>query len=826
MLTDLRFALRLLRRTPAFSATAVLILALGIGASTTMFSVSEALLLRPLPYPDGERLVALQHISPDPEYPYQRAAPGSLADWQIESTLFEAIAGYRWHTIDVIGGAQSERLTGLFVTPEFFDVFGVPLVGRGFLQEDRATRAIVLGNEVWRRRFNGSEALIGSALDLNVRNLRQVGPTRHTVVGVAVAPARFPPLTEDFHLGLANVVETIDFWTPEFVSPTRPRGAHELDVVGKLRVGVTVEQAQQEMDDIARRQAERYPDTNRGWRIRVMPLRDRIAGDARRGTLLLAMGTGMLLLIACANVATLLLSRGAARHREVAIRTALGAARWKVVRQFLMESIVLATLAGGLGVILTMWTIAAARPWLPSRLPVLQEVAVNPMVLGFALICVLVTACLTGIAPALRVARAEGERLTGGEGRGVTLSRSRTRLISALVSVEVALTLILFLGAGLLVRSALHTREVDPGFNPADLLTMTVSLPENKFDWNHNAVFAWEVIHAVRSLPTVQDAAVIQGIPMREGSFYGSGIIDGYVPRSAAEEPIWRIRVVSPGYWNVMQIPIIAGRGLEERDEAGERGFPRNVVISRAFARRYWPGEDAVGKRIGVDQARAGLRPQSEIWWMTVVGVVADVRYAGLETDPTVDVYYPQALFPQAAITLMVRTRGHPLNDVTQVRARIRSVDRDAFVTNVRTMEQVIAASQANRRAGTLLVTILSAVALVLVLAGVYSVIAQSVVQRRVELAIRVALGATRSRIIALSMLTTLLPAVIGMTLGIVGGLAATRLIATMLFGVAPSDLATWLGVCFIVLIACLAAGYWPARRGANVGPMTALRSD
>jgi putative ABC transport system permease protein len=826
MLTDARFAFRLMRRAPAFSAAAIIMLALGIGASTAMFSVSEALLLRPLTYPDGDRLVALQHISPDPGFPYQRAAPGSLADWQNESTLFEAIAGYRWHTIDVIDAEQSERLTGLFVTPEFFDVFGVPLVGRGFLQEDRDTRAIVLGHEVSRRRFNDGNALVGSAIDLNVRNLRQVGPTRHTVVGVAAAPARFPPLTEDFHLGLANVVETIDFWTPEFVSSTSTRGAHEFDVVGKLRAGVTVAQAQQEMDRIARRQGNEYPGTNRGWRIRVVPLRERIAGEARDATLLLATGTGMLLLIACANVATLLLSRGAVRHREVAIRASLGATRWRVMRQFLMESIVLAGLAGVLGVILAMWTISAARPWLPARLPILQDTTINPTVLGFALICVLATACLSGIIPAMRSARAGQERLTGGEGRGVTLNRARTRLIGVLVSVEVTLTVMLFLSAGLLIRSVLHTRTIDPGFNPAGVLTMTISLPENKFEWNHNAVFARDVVSAVRSLTSVEDAAVVQGIPMREGSFYASGVVDGYLPRSAAEEPIWRVRVVSPEYWSAMQIPLLSGRRLEERDGEGERGFPRNVVISRSFASRYWPGEDALGKRIGIDQARAGLRARSEIWWMTVVGVAGDVRYAGLETDPTLDVYYPQALFPQAAITLIVRTPGDPLNRVADVRARIRGVDEHALVSDVRTMEQVIAASQANRRAGTLLVTVFSAIGLVLVLAGVYSVIAQSVVQRRVEMAIRVAFGATRSRIIALGIQTTVLPAIVGMALGLVGGSIATRVIATMLFGVTPFDLPTWMAVCLLVLAACLAAAYVPARRGADVDPMTALRSE
>jgi putative ABC transport system permease protein len=457
---------------------------------------------------------------------------------------------------------------------------------------------------------------------------------------------------------------------------------------------------------------------------------------------------------------------------------------------------------------------------------VLQEVAVNPTVLAFAVMCVLATACLTGIAPALRSTRADGERLMLGEGRGITPDRARMGLIGGLVITEVALTLILFLSAGLLVRSAFYVRDVDPGFNPSRVLTLTVSLPENKFDWNHNAVFARQAIDAVRSLPTVEDAAVIQGIPMREGSFYGSGVIDGYVPRSPTEEPIWRIRVVSPRYWNVMQIPIIAGRELDERDDEGERGFPRSVVVSRSFANRYWPDRDALGKRIGVDQVRAGLRPQSEIWWMTVVGVVGDVRYAGLETDPTVDVYYPQALFPQAAITLLVRTRDNPLNDVSQIRARIGGVDRDAFVTDVRTMEQVIAASQANRRASTLLVSVVTTFALCLLLTGVYSVISQWIGQRRGEMAIRVALGATRSHTIALAMRAAIRPAVVGMALGLLGGLMATRFVRTMLFGIPRYDLATWLCACVSIFLACISAGYIPARRAAEVDPIIALRAE
>jgi len=756
---DVGAALRHVRRELAFSATLVLILALGIGATTAIFSVSEALLLPQLPYPDSERLVSLHRIGPVQDPLYQRVAAGTLADWQLQASSFDAIAGYRWRTVDVLGGAESERLRGLFVTPEFFKVFGVSLVGRGFLAEDRGTRTIVLGSEVWHRRFDADQGIAGTTLELNARNFSRGGPTPHVVLGVAAAPVHFPPLTADFQLDVASIVDTIDFWTPEFVSPTSSRDAHELDVVAKLRPGVTIAKAQAEMDAIARRQAERFPKSNGEWAVRVMSLREQVTNNSRTGIFLLTFGTGMLLFIACADAAALLLARGVARRREVAIRMALGATRWRIARQFLIEAMIVATLSGTVGLVFASWALDLSRPWLPASLPVLQKMGINPTVVGFAVLCSIVAACLTGIAPALRAVRERTDGLIGREGPGLTSNRQCTRLVAAFVSAEVALALILLLGAGLLIRSALHAWRVDPGFDPNSLLTMTVSLPENKFDWNHNAVFAREVMEAVRSMPSVNGATVIQGLPMRTGSFYGLGDIEGFVPRSDAESPSWRIRVVSPGYFEVMRIPIVSGRGLEIQDEEGVVGSARSVVVSTAFARRYWPGENPLGKRIG-----------SPKWWMTVVGVAGDVNYAGLETDPTVDVYYPQGLFPQAAITLVVRTRSDPLNEISPVRARIRDVDQDAFVTDVRSMEQVIAGSQAERRAGTLLVTVFAAMALVLVLAGVYSVIAQSVVQRQLEMAIRVALGASWWRVAALTMRTALLPAVVGISIGVLGG--------------------------------------------------------
>ena len=567
------------------------------------------------------------------------------------------------------------------------------------------------------------------------------------------------------------------------------------------------------MDAIAAEQARRYPKSSGGWSVRVVPLREPIAGSSRTPILLLFVGTAMLFLIACADVAMLLLSRGVARHREVAVRTALGAPRWRIVRQLLMEAMIIAMVAGGVAIVFAVLAIQLAKPWLPVNRPLLAEMEMNVTVAGFAVLCAFLTAGLAGVAPALRVAQGEG--LTGRDGVGITLSRQRTNLVRVFVAAEVALVVILLVGAGLLVRSVSHAWQIEPGFDRRNLLTMTVSLPENKFEWNHHAVFAREVIQSVRSLPFAGGATVIQGLPMRSGSFFGLGDVEGFVPRSEAEKPVWRIRVVSPEFFDVMRIPIVRGRGFDLRDEQGEVGYARSIVVSAAFANRYWPREDPLGKRIGSAER-----------WETVIGVAGDVRYAGLEADPTVDVYYPQALFPQAAITLIVRTRGAPVADVAAVSARIRSVDPDAFVTDVRSMEDVVAGSQAERRGGTLLVVVFSVMALVLVLTGVYSVIAQAVVQRKREVAIRAALGAGRWSLVALAMRWVMLPAAIGITVGVLGGLAATRLMTSVLFGVTSLDLPAWVGACVIVLIACLSAGYVPARRAGDVDPMAALRIE
>ena len=832
---DIGAAFRYLRRKRGLFASAVVILALGIGATTAAFSVAEALLLREPAYPASDRLVTLRSVDTLRDDQVTRVAPGLLADWQSQARSFESMTGYRWATVDLIDGTESDRLSGLLATPEFFDVFGVSLLGRSFLPEDKGTKrqfestasgeTLVLGHQVWRRRFDSDAALVGKTVDLYVLNFSRPGPTRQSVVGVAIAPVRFPPLEADFQLGDSSVIEKIDFWMPQFVSPTQlaepgPRDAW-FDVVARLRPGVTPAQAQAEMDVLASIHAEQFPETNRGRGVRVVTLQEHMAGDSRSGTMLLSLATAMLLLIACSNVATLLLAHGMARRSEVATRLALGASEWRVVQPLLVESSILATFAGLLGLSLAGLALKVARPWMPQSLPVLQEAGINPTVLAFALAIVIVTACVTGVAPALQSTRADSSLAGGLRGRGLTPGKLHSRLVGVLVSAEVALTIVLLVGAGLLVRSAFQAGQVETGFNQSNLLTMTISLPANKFEWDHNAVFAREVLQEVRSLPMISDAAVVHGIPMRSGGYVsdGTGKIEDYIPANDSEKPIYGIRIVSPDYFATMQIPIVAGRAFEPRDEEGQRGAARSILVSDSFAKRYWPGRDPLGRRISFGE-------DPEDWQMTVVGVVGDVRYSGLEMSPTADIYLPQALFPQSAITLVARTRSDPLTEARSVRDRVLAVDRHAFVSDVQSMDQLIAGAQARRRAGTVFVLVFGVIALVLVVVGVYSVIARMVVERRRDFAIRAALGARRRRIIAGAMQGALQPAAVGMLIGGLAALATTRVMKALLFKVGPMDIMAWTGAYGTLLVACLAAGFMSGRRATELDPMAALRGE
>ena len=822
--SDIRCAFRTVRQGGTSTAVAVLSLAIGVGAITAIFSVGYAMLVRPLPYPRADRLVLLRPTNPSHAVVWTTVAPANLLDWQAQATSFEAIAGYRWRTVDLTGGGRSERVRGLHITPEFFEVLDVPLMGETFGQNDPRPRSpdwsggrseIILGRGLWQRRYGSDASLLGKRLDINIINLSRAGPTPSVVVGIALADVHFPPLSADFNLGVSGIGDVIDFWVPELLDPGR-RDNGDLDAIARLRPGVSLEQAQAEMDTISRNLAAAHPATNEGLSVRVVPLRDQVLGESRRVLLLLFAATGLVLLVACGNVANLQLARATTRQKEVAIRAALGAARLRILRQFLAESALIALPAAAIGVALAYGSLLWLRPLIPAEVPLAHDAAVDPAVLLFTLIVASLTAFITGVVPAFRVSSVQPGDALKLEGRSSTAGRGRQRLVAVLVASEVGMTLVLLIATGLMVKSANHLWQIDPGFDRSHLLTMTISLPNNKFDWRHNVVFSREVIRSIEAMPEVRHAAVIQGVPMRGGSFYTSFSVEGRLD-TPVDRPSGRIRVVSPGYFGVMNIPVLSGRDYDERDEVGEVGSLPSVIVNRALAERFWPGQEAVGRRVQMSWKNSPS---------TIIGVVGDVRYTGLDADAGNEVYLPEGLYPQSAITLMVRADRDPLPIYPAMHRRILDIDQDAFVSDVKPMTQLISEWLAPRRFATVLLSAFAAVAVILSFAGIYAVIAHAVAQRTREIGIRIAMGASPARVTGLMLRNGLLPALCGMALGWSGALAISRVLATMLFDVRPLDLPTWILVSGSMLaIACIAS-YVPARRACSLGPTVALRAE
>jgi putative ABC transport system permease protein len=822
--SDIRCAFRTVRHGGTSTVVAVLSLAIGVGAIAAIFSVGYAMLVRPLPYPRADRLVLLRPINPSHGVLWTTVAPANLLDWQAQTQSFEAIAGYRWRTVDLTGGGRSERLRGLHITPEFFKVLDVPLMGETFGQNHPRPQMpdwsggrseIILGRGLWQRRYGSDASLLGARLDINIINLSRVGPTPSAVVGIALADVHFPPLSADFNLGVSGIDEVIDFWVPELLDPGR-RDNGDLDAIARLRPGVSLEQAQAEMDTISRNLAAAHPATNEGLSVRVVPLRDQVLGESRRVLLLLFAATGLVLLVACGNVANLLLARAATRQKEAAIRAALGAARLRILRQFLVESALIALPAATIGVGLAYGSLRLLRPLIPADVPLAHDAAVDPAVLLFTVIVAALTGLITGIVPAFRVSSVKPGDALKLEGRSSTTGRGRQRLVAMLVASEVGMTFMLLIATGLMVKSASHLSQVDPGFDTPRLLTMTISLPNNKFEWRHNVVFSRQVIRSIEAMPEVRDAAVIQGVPMRGGSFYTSFSIEGR-PDTPVDRPSGRIRVVSPGYFGVMNIPIVSGRDYDEHDEVGEVGSLPSVIVNRALAERFWPGQDAVGRRVQMSWKNTPS---------TIIGVVGDVRYTGLDADAGNEVYLPEGLYPQSAITLIVRAERDPLPLYPAMQKRILDIDQDAFVSDVKSMTQLMSESLAPRRFSTILLSAFAGVAVILSFAGIYAVIAHSAAQRTKEIGIRIAMGASPARVTSLMLRYGLWPAMCGMVLGWSGALAISRVLATMLFDVRPLDLPTWILVSGSMLAVACIASYVPARRACTVDPTVALRAE
>jgi putative ABC transport system permease protein len=802
---DLRYGLRTLRKHPGFTAVAVTALALGIGANTAIFSVVNTVLLRPLPYKDPERLVMVWEDDTKAGYPRDTPAAANYVDWREQNRVFDGMAAVADQSFNLTGVGDPERLDGKRVSANLFGLLGVePLFGRGFLPEDDqpgAGRVVVLSHGLWQRRFGADPKVVGRSLDLNGQS--------YSVVGVMPPSFQFPSREDELWVPIA-------FTQREAAN----RGNHYLEVVARMKPGVSVEQAQAEMSTIAARLQQQYPEHNTDLGAVVIPLHEQVVGDIKPALLILLGAVGFVLLVACANVANLLLARAAARQKEIALRVALGASRARLIRQFLTESVLLAALGGVVGLLLALWGVNLLKAFIPDSISQVRAITVDAKVLGFTLLVSLLTGLIFGLAPATQASNFNLNETLKEGGRDAASGSRGKRVRSLLVIAEVAVSLVLLIGAGLLINSFLRLRSVEPGFNVSNLLTMGVVLPQQKYpDHARRSAFYDDLIRRVEAVPGVKSAAVTNWIPLVKQGDSTSITIEGRPAPEPGKELIVVTRVVSPDYFKTMGIQLSRGRAFDERQDRADA--PGAVIVSETAARRYWPGEDAVGKRLSVGT------PESPDDWLTVVGVTKDVRQFQLDADPKPQMYltYAQADFFNPR-NLVVSTEVEPQSLASAVRNTVWAIDRDQPVSNIRTMEDVLSESIARQRFSMLLLGVFASVALLLAAVGLYGVMSYTVAQRTREIGLRMALGAQRWDVLRLVVGQGLKLALVGVALGLVAAFMLTRVMSSLLFGVSPTDPVTLATISLVLVAVALLASYIPARRATKVDPLIALRYE
>jgi putative ABC transport system permease protein len=803
-LQDLRYGLRMLVKNPGFTAVAVIALALGIGANSAIFSVVNTVLLRPLPYKDSARLVMVWEDAAKHGYPRDTPAPANYIDWRDQNTVFESMAAIADQSFNLTGAGDPERIEGRRVSASLFPMLGVePQIGRVFMAEEDqrgANRIVVMSDRLWRRRFGADVNIIGKPLTLNGQAV--------TVVGVMPPEFQFP--TRDDEL-----------WVPIAFSSTEAakRQSHFLEVIARLKPGVTLQQAQTEMHTIATRLQQQYPEANTDLGAVVVPLHEQVVGDIKPALLLLLGAVGLVLLIACANVANLLLARAAVRQKEIALRVALGASRSRLIRQFLTESILLGILGGILGLVLSVVGIKLLTAFIPPNIPQVKAITIDAKVLGFTLLVSLLTGVIFGLAPAIQSSVFNPNEALKEGGRDSTSGSRGNRIRGLLIIGEVAVSLVLLIGAGLLINSFLRLRNVDPGFRTDKLLTMKIVLPDIKYrERAQRSAFYSDLTRRIEAVPGVKSAAVTTNLPLyKQGNSIGI-VIEGRPEPPPGQELIVATRVISPKYFETMSIPLLRGRqfGAEDTEKS-----PGVVVINETMARRYWPGEDPVGKRLSPG------RPESPSDWMQIIGVVKDVRQFDLIADPKTQMYlsYEQVGF-FAPRDLVVKTDVEPLSLAAAVRQTVWQIDKDQPVSNIRTMEEIAAESVARQRFSMLLLAIFAGVALLLAAVGIYGVMSYSVAQRRNEIGIRMALGAQKSDVLKLTVGQGLKLVLTGVVFGLVGAFMLTRLMSSLLFGVGATDPTTFVSISLVLIGVALLASYIPARRATRVDPLVALRYE
>jgi putative ABC transport system permease protein len=803
MLHDLRYAAHVLRKNPGFTAVAAATLALGIGANTALFSIVNAVLLRPLPYRDPARIVQLWESSR--ENHIIRVSVNYL-DWRRQSRSFDHMSAYAGGPVTAVGGELPERTTATAVTRGFFGVFGINAVlGRTFLDEEhRAGRegAAVLGYGLWKRSFGSDPNVIGKTIHMSGVRLR--------VVGVAAPGFQFPDSTE--------------LWTPLeiFGEESGERSAHNFWVVGRLKRGISIDSAQAEMNVIANGLEQQFPDSNRGMGVNVVSLHEQIVGKVKPAMLILLGAVSFVLLIACANVANLLLARAVARSREMAVRAAMGAGRGRLIRQLLSESLLLSGLGGAAGLLLAMWVTSLLASLIPASVPRANEISIDASVLWFTLGISVVTGILFGLLPALRISRTDlNASLKEAAGRAST-GRSR-RAGSVLVVTELALSMVLLIAAGLLIRSFFRILEVDPGFRAEHVLRAELSLPimslNEPFRPGPVLNFYRQILERTRSIPGVVAAGTITQLPLGgDPDTNGTFEIEGRPPARDRSAQNAGYRVVSPDYFRALGIPLIRGRALSDQDTPGT---PHVALINRTLARQFFPGEEPLGKRI-----KGGFEQNAQ--WLTIVGVVGDVRQLRLTRDPEPEVFVPFAQHVDGRLAdpnLLVRTTGDPTALASAIRELVRGLDKNVPV-QFSAMDAVVAESVSQQRFQMRLLALFAGLALLLAAIGIYGVISYSVSRRTHEIGIRMALGAARTDVVRLVIAHGMGLALGGIAIGIAGALALSRVLATMLYGVSATDPLTYAGVSLLLALVALGAIYLPARRATAVDPTIALRYE
>ncbi|HKP88119.1 MAG TPA: ABC transporter permease [Blastocatellia bacterium] len=808
LIQDLRYGVRMFAKNPGVTFVAVLALALGIGANTAIFSVVNAVMLRALPYKNAESLVMVWEHNRPRARNQNVISPANFLNWKEQNNVFEDMAAFFDTRVNLTEVDDPEELPAQYMTTNMFSLLGVnAMLGRTFEPgDDQPGReaVVILSHSLWQRRFGGDPNVIDKTIKL--------GGTPFTVIGV------MPPDFQLFIKAGSLTGKQGEIWAPfRFEAVHRiPRGRF-MSGVARLKPGVTLGEARAEMDSIAASLEQQYPQFDTGWGVNLVPFREQFAGEIRKPLLVLFGAVVFVLLIACANVANLLLARAASRQKDVAIRMALGASRRRLIRQLLTESLLLSVAGGLLGLLLALWGVDLLLALAPKDLPPLAGVEISYVVLGFTLLVSILTGLIFGIAPALEASGINLNETLKESGRSSASGSRSHRARNLFVVLEVALALVLLIGSGLMIRSFARLQAVNPGFDPNNLLTVRLLLPGSKYQEDRQRItFFQQALERIQSIPGVDSVGAISFLPFTSLGAATSFTIEGEPPPAPGQKHTLDVRVCDPNYFHAMRIPLVKGRNFT-RKEATEASHV--VIINEAMVRQYFPDEDPLGKRVRIEMMDSPAACE-------IIGVVADVKHVGLDVEPRAMSYWPHPELAYSSMTIVARTEGDPISYAAAVRREVQALDKDQPIADVRAMQQWLSDSVARARFSTTLLGLFAAVAMILAAVGIYGVMSYSVTQRTHEIGIRMALGAGRGDVLRLVVGQGMTLALIGVGLGLGASFALTRVLASLLFGVSATDPLTFTLISALLAAVALAACVVPARRATKVDPMVALRYE